>query len=63
MTATKFGIIIGAVLALVWIIFGFWAFFFVLIAMIVGAVIGRFVDGKLDVGTLVGAFQGKRSSS
>ena len=63
MTATKFGIVIGAVLALVWIIFGFWAFFFVLMAMIVGAVIGRFVDGKLDVGTLVGAFQGKRSSS
>ncbi|MCU1479512.1 MAG: hypothetical protein JWQ19_298 [Subtercola sp.] len=63
MTGTKFGIIIGAVLALVWIIFGFWAFFFVLIAMIVGAIIGRFVDGKLDVGTLVGAFQGKRSSS
>jgi uncharacterized membrane protein len=62
-TGTKFGIIIGAVLALVWIIFGFWAFFFVLIAMIVGAIIGRFVDGKLDVSTLVGAFQGKRSSS
>ena len=63
MTATKFGIIIGAVLAVVWIIFGFWAFCLVAVAMLVGAVIGRIIDGKLDVGSLVGAFQGKRSSS
>ncbi|MEF2978992.1 DUF2273 domain-containing protein [Subtercola sp. YIM 133946] len=63
MTATKFGILAGAVLALVWIVLGFWAFVFVLVAMAIGAVIGRIVDGRIDVRALVGAFQGKRSSS
>ncbi|NQX12757.1 DUF2273 domain-containing protein [Microbacteriaceae bacterium VKM Ac-2855] len=63
MTATRNGILIGAVLALTWVIFGFWAFFFVAFAMAIGALIGRIVDGKLDVSSLVGALSGKRSSS
>ncbi|PJJ63808.1 DUF2273 domain-containing protein [Compostimonas suwonensis] len=62
-SATRTGILIGAVLALTWIVIGFWAFFFVAIAMIVGAVIGRIIDGKLNVAGLVDAFRGKRSSS
>jgi uncharacterized membrane protein len=62
-TATKTGILIGAILALTWVGIGFWAFFFVAVAMAVGAVIGRIVDGRLDVSTLVDAFRGKRSSS
>lgn len=63
MTSTQTGITIGAVLALTWIIFGFWAFFFVVIAMSVGALIGRIADGKLSIGSLVAAVQGKSSSS
>ncbi|GGF10191.1 DUF2273 domain-containing protein [Subtercola lobariae] len=63
MTSTKFGMLAGAVLALVWILIGFWAFVVVLVAMVVGAVIGRIVDGRLDLRALAGAFQGKRSSS
>lgn len=62
-TATRTGILVGAVLALTWVIVGFWAFFFVAVAMAVGALIGRIIEGKLDVSALVGAFRGKRSSS
>lgn len=63
MTSTRIGILIGAVLALSWIAFGFWAFVFVAFAMAVGALIGRIADGKLDVSSLVDVFRGKRSSS
>jgi hypothetical protein len=62
-TATKAGVVIGATLIIVWFAMGFWAFFFVAIAMIVGAVVGRIVDGKLDVRLLADAMRGKRSSS
>ncbi|KQR23773.1 hypothetical protein ASF79_00445 [Agreia sp. Leaf335] len=62
-SATRTGILIGAVLALTAVAFGFWAFFFVAVAMAIGALIGRIVDGKLDVSGLVDAFRGKRSSS
>ncbi len=63
MTSTKTGILIGAVLALTWVAVGFWAFFFVAFAMAVGAVVGRVMDGKLDLSSLVDVFRGKRSSS
>jgi uncharacterized membrane protein len=62
-SATRTGIAVGAVLALTAIIFGFWAFVFVAVAMAIGALIGRIVDGKLDVSSLVDVFRGKRSSS
>ncbi|MCI2959428.1 DUF2273 domain-containing protein [Agromyces atrinae] len=62
-SATRTGILVGAVLALTWIVLGFWAFFFVAFAMAVGALIGRIIDGKLDLTGLVNAFRGKRSSS
>jgi len=61
-TAARVGIAIGAILALTWVTLGFWAFVFVAIAMLVGAIVGRIVDGKLDVTGLVNAFRGKRSS-
>ncbi|MFM9919646.1 DUF2273 domain-containing protein [Lacisediminihabitans sp. H27-G8] len=63
MTSTKSGILIGAVLVLTWAIVGFWAFFFVAVAMAIGAVVGRVVDGRLDLSSLVEVFRGKRSSS
>ena len=62
-SATRTGILIGAVLALTGIAFGFWAFVFVAVAMAIGALVGRIVDGKLSVSGLVDAFRGKRSSS
>ncbi|NQX36880.1 DUF2273 domain-containing protein [Herbiconiux sp. VKM Ac-2851] len=63
MTATRTGILVGAVLALTWVVIGFWAFFFVAIAMAVGAAVGRVVSGDLDVSRVVDAFRGKRTSS
>ena len=57
------GVAIGAVLALTWITLGGWAFVFVAVAMAVGALVGRVVDGRLDVRGLAEAFRGKRSSS
>lgn len=62
-SATRTGILIGAALALSWIVLGFWAFVFVAVAMGVGALVGRIVEGKLNVAGLVDAFRGKRSSS
>ncbi|RFA23347.1 DUF2273 domain-containing protein [Subtercola boreus] len=62
-SATRAGIVIGAVLALTWIAFGFWAFVFVAVAMAIGALVGRVMEGKLDLTALIGAFRGKRSSS
>ncbi|GAA4192560.1 hypothetical protein GCM10022288_24980 [Gryllotalpicola kribbensis] len=62
-TATKVGIFVGATLAVVWFALGFWAFFFVAIAMILGAIAGRIIDGKLDMRSLVDTFRGKRTSS
>jgi uncharacterized membrane protein len=55
--------LVGAILALTWVILGFWAFLFVGVAMLVGALVGRVVDGSLDLSSVIGAFQGKRSSS
>ncbi|TFD22840.1 DUF2273 domain-containing protein [Cryobacterium lyxosi] len=55
--------LVGAILALTWVILGFWAFLFVALSMLVGALVGRVVDGRLDLGSLIGVFQGKRSSS
>lgn len=62
-TTTTVGIFVGATLAIVWFTLGFWAFLLVAIAMVVGAIVGRIIDGKLDMRSLVDAVRGKRSSS
>lgn len=63
MNATAVGVVVGAALAVTWIALGFWAFVLVGLAMIMGAIIGRAVDGRIDVGALADAFRGRRSSS
>lgn len=62
-SSAKFGILVGAVLALTWVVFGFWAFVLVAVAMLVGGLAGRIIDGKLDVRGVVDAIRGRRSSS
>lgn len=62
-SSAKTGILVGALLALTWIILGFWAFALVAVAMIVGGLVGRIIDGKLDVPGVVDAIRGKRSAS
>ncbi|MFE7504145.1 DUF2273 domain-containing protein [Promicromonospora sp. NPDC057488] len=63
MSATVVGAAAATVLALTWVTTGFWAFLFVGVAMVVGAVVGRVVDGRLDLRALADAFRGGRSSS
>lgn len=62
-STTRTGIVVGAVLALTWIILGFWAFVFVAAAMAVGALVARVIDGKIDLRSLSDVVRGKRSSS
>jgi uncharacterized membrane protein len=62
-TTTRFGIVVGATLAVSWVLLGFWAFVFVAVAMTIGAITGRVIDGKLDLSSVVDVFRGKRTSS
>lgn len=63
MNATVLGASAGAVLALTWIVLGFWAFVLVAVAMLIGAAVGRVIDGRLDLQAVAAAFRGRRSSS
>lgn len=63
MSATTTGIAVGAVLGVVAVAFGFWAFVLVAVFIAVGALIGRIASGKIDVSSLVDAIRGRRSSS
>lgn len=63
MTGTLAGTAVGAVLALSWMAFGFWASVLVALAMLVGATVGRVFDGRLDMKALADVFRGRRSSS
>jgi uncharacterized membrane protein len=61
-TPTTTGLLVGAVLALSSLAFGFGGFLLVLIFMAVGFGVGRVLEGKLDVRGLADALRGRRSS-
>lgn len=62
MSATVSGAAIGAVLALTLLVFGFWGFLLVAVAMVIGAMLGRIVEGRLDLAGVMDALRGQRSS-
>jgi len=62
MSATVTGIAVGAVLAFATLIFGFWGLLLVAAFMAVGLLIGRIIEGKLDLRGLANALSGKRTS-
>lgn len=62
MTASQQGMLIGAVLALTGVAFGFWALVLVAVAIAIGWAVGRFADGELDVRGVTDALRGRRSS-
>jgi uncharacterized membrane protein len=62
MSATVTGTLIGAVLAVSALLFGFWGFLLVAVFMGIGAIAGRIVSGKLDVRGVADAFTGRRTS-
>lgn len=63
MTASTIGAAVGAVLALTWVAFGFWAFLFVGLAMLAGLGVARVVKGEIDLRGLAQALRGRRTSS
>lgn len=63
MSHTVVGMAVGAVLALTWLAFGFWAFVLVAVAMAIGAGVARLIDGRLDVRGIIDAIRGRRVSS
>ncbi|WP_394940623.1 DUF2273 domain-containing protein [Psychromicrobium sp. YIM B11713] len=63
MNNTIIGMGVGAFLAFMAFAFGFWAFLIALIFIAVGAILGRALDGKLDLRGVLDALTGRRSSS
>ena len=63
MSASVIGAAAAAALALTWVVLGFWAFLLVALAMLLGAIVGRIIDGRLDIRALAEVFRGRRSSS
>ncbi|MDR6200250.1 MULTISPECIES: DUF2273 domain-containing protein [Microbacterium] len=62
MSATVSGALVGAVLAVSALLFGFWGFLLVALFMGIGALVGRVVSGSLDLRALANVFSGRRTS-
>ncbi|GAA1629176.1 DUF2273 domain-containing protein [Leucobacter chromiireducens] len=62
MSGGTVGALVGAVIALSWVVLGFWAAVLVAVLMLVGATVGRVLDGQIDVRALADVFRGRRSS-
>ncbi|WP_334149734.1 DUF2273 domain-containing protein [Microbacterium sp.] len=62
MTPTTTGALIGALLALAALLFGFWGFVLMALFAGIGAIVGRIVSGKLDVRGLADVITGRRTS-
>ncbi|TQL54921.1 small integral membrane protein DUF2273 [Subtercola boreus] len=54
--------LVGAVLAVTAVAFGFWAMILVALFVAVGYAVGRVLEGKLDVRGVTDALRGRRSS-
>jgi uncharacterized membrane protein len=61
--ATVVGMGVGALLAIVAVTLGFWAFVLVAVCMAVGALVARIVTGDVDFRRLLDVLRGRRSSS
>ncbi|WDG17753.1 DUF2273 domain-containing protein [Microbacterium sp. Clip185] len=62
MSAAVSGALVGAVLAVSALLFGFWGFLLVALFMGVGALVGRVMSGSLDLRALANVFSGRRTS-
>jgi hypothetical protein len=62
-TTTQTAMAVGAVLAIVGITFNFGALVLVALAIAIGWVVGRILEGRLDVSEIVAAVRGRSSSS
>ncbi|SBN61785.1 Small integral membrane protein (DUF2273) [Curtobacterium sp. 9128] len=62
MSTTITGALIGAILAVVALQFGFWGFILVVVFALVGALVAALVSGRIDRGALTDVLTGRRSS-
>jgi uncharacterized membrane protein len=62
MSTVAIGAVIGAVLAVAALQFGFWGFVLVVVFALVGGLVGGFVSGKIDLRALVDVLTGRRSA-
>lgn len=62
MSPTLVGTAVGAVLGIVAVTLGAWAFVVVAVCMLLGALVGRVVAGDLDLRRLADVLRGRRSS-
>ena len=62
MTPTVTGVVVGVVLALTILAFGFWGFLLVAVLGTVGGVIGATLSGRIDLKAAVDAARGRRSA-
>lgn len=63
MNATVVGMGAGALLAIVAVTLGFWAFVVVAVFMLVGGLVARIASGDIDFRRLLDVLRGRRSSS
>uniref|UniRef100_A0A942YFD2 DUF2273 domain-containing protein n=1 Tax=Neobacillus citreus TaxID=2833578 RepID=A0A942YFD2_9BACI len=62
MSTTLVGALIGAVLAVVALQFGFWGFVLVVVFAAIGALVAALATGRIDRGALADVLTGRRSS-
>lgn len=62
MSNTVLGALIGAVLAVVALQFGFWGFVLVVVFAAIGALVAALVTGRIDRAALADVLTGRRSS-
>jgi len=62
MSGTVTGVLVGAILAIAALAFGFWGFLLVAVFAAIGGLVGAIVSGRLDVRAVVDAARGRRSA-
>ncbi|WP_416393566.1 MULTISPECIES: DUF2273 domain-containing protein [unclassified Curtobacterium] len=62
MSNTLTGALIGAILAVVALQFGFWGFVLVIVFGAIGALVAAISSGRIDRGALTDVLTGRRSS-
>jgi len=62
MSGTVTGVLVGAILALAALAFGFWGFLLVAVFAAIGGLVGAIVSGRLDVRAVLDAARGRRSA-
>ena len=56
------GVLVGALLALAALAFGFWGFLLVAVFAAIGGLVGAIASGRLDVRAVIDAARGRRSA-